>query len=94
VSKGPRNLITCARCREQKKHCSRNLCGRCERQAYADGTLANYPRTTIPRQDIIEEMGSPAMRGRSYVDIAVSMGMKPRSAMTSYWRARKAGHVT
>ena len=89
-----RPMITCLRCSRYREHSSRTLCGRCERRSYQDGSILDYPRNTLSSKDIIEEMGSPAWAGQSFVDIAMAMGLSRPSAQTSYRRARKRGWTT
>lgn len=72
---------------------ARSLCSRCDRASTDDGTLHNYPLTTVPAKHIIEEMGSGAMPGLSYVEVAMKLGLKATSARDSYYRARRRGLV-
>lgn len=88
-----RRLITCRRCQRVKPHSARGLCTACERYSRLDGTIRDYPRSTVAAEEIVEEMRSPAMLGKSYVDIAMFLGVSYRSAMTSYHRARRRGLV-
>jgi hypothetical protein len=83
----------CIRCGTVTKLVGRQLDKKCAEWAKKNGRLEDYPRVTVPLALIVEEVRHPARVGQSFRQVAVELGLKPKTAERQYYRARQKGLV-
>jgi hypothetical protein len=84
----------CRRCEQFRVLVGRSLCNACTWHETKCGTLHLWPRVTVPMEVIVEEFRSPARVGETFIDVAVALGVKPKSAERQYYRAKRKGLVS
>ena len=78
-----------------RRHKARGLCNRCYLRAMTAGTLDDWPRGTICRQELLEEVAFLVDGGaRSLRTIANELNLKRPSIRDALLRAAKAGDET
>lgn len=99
-------LRDCAACREpmhpgtthklcpngHPTHRGRGLDMTCYEVATRDGTLIDYPRTSYPRDELLEEWSVLSERGVDYYEFPQVVGMSFETWARAFQRARRAGH--
>lgn len=76
----------CSRC-----HVGRGLCKRCRRLARLDGTLADYPRLTLPADDVLDDYEILASDDLTRDEIARRVGVSVRRLDEVLRDARRRG---
>jgi hypothetical protein len=86
-----RTTITCRACGRTRCHAARGLCRTCHHHARLSGQLADYPRATYTRDEVLDEWVRLRSAGVSVVEAAPRLGMSVAALARALERARKAG---
>lgn len=80
---------------DKPRHAGRGLCHACRQVARRDGTIENYPRINMPRQELLEEVAFMVDGGtRSLRTMADHLGLQWGSIRDALLRAAKSGDET
>lgn len=72
-------------------HGGRGLCNACHRRERYNGRLADHPRSTWSRDDVLNEWEVLRAEGHTRVQAAERLGMKPAAFERALQRARADG---